>query len=127
MSRRGNTAPVAKLRHAIRQAMTTDDASASEAEQIGAAVSMVGAEIAAVVPRGSLYWMAPIQFVVEQMAPRVCRQHGVPLEQADNVAAYLMAGMNEYVVALASEFDVGHFEAWTAALAHREAGGAVSE
>ena len=97
-----------------------------ETAEIAAGVRAVAREIAPIVESGALYWRAPLQFVAEQMSGRVCRQHGLAEGRADDVAAYLLAGLNEYVVALAGEFDAEHFEAWTAAVGSRGSGGAAS-
>lgn len=78
-------------------------------------VRAVAEEIAPMVKPGSLYWTAPFQYVIEQMAPRVCVAHGLDPERVDDVAGYLLAALNEFAVALVGEFDLEHFEAWTAA------------
>lgn len=88
---------------------------AEEEHRIASGVYAVAKEIAPLVREGSLYWAAPLQYITEQMAPRVCAEHGVPLTNVDNVAGYLLAALNEYVVALVGEFDVAHFEQWIAA------------
>lgn len=94
--------------------------SASEADMIAAGVRLVAGEIAPLVKQGALYWTAPLQYVVEQMAPRVCREHGLELDRVEDVAGYLNAAFQEYVVALVGEFDVDHFEVWTAAMKVQE-------
>jgi hypothetical protein len=99
-------------------------ATADEAAEIGAGVQAVATEITGHVEPGALYWRAPFQFVCEQMAPRIARAHELPDEAADHVALYLLAALNEYVVALAGEFDRGHFVAWAAAEEARNGGGA---
>jgi hypothetical protein len=91
----------------------------SIADQVADGVRAVGHTIGPHVMPGSLWWQAPLQYVAEQMAPRVCAARGVELGRQDEVAAYLLAGLNEYVVALADGFDVEHFELWTAAIVAR--------
>lgn len=93
----------------------------TEADVVAVGVRAVAREIAPLVKPGALYWTAPLQYVVEQMAPRVCAEHGVDASRAGDVAGYLLAGMNEYIVALVGEFDIGQFEAWTAAAERQEA------
>lgn len=82
---------------------------------IGDGVRLVAEQIEEVADPRLLAVIAPLQFVAETSAVGVCRQHGVPLERFEDVAAYLLAALQEYVVALVGEFDVEHFEAWIAA------------
>lgn len=86
-----------------------------EADAVAVGVRHVAKDLVVLVKPGSLYWAAPLQYVCEQMAPRVCAEHGVDPDLVSEVAGYLLAGMNEYVVSLVGEFDVEHFKAWTAA------------
>lgn len=89
-------------------------------EEIAFGVLAVAREVSPHLDPGALYWVAPFTYVAEQMAPRVCAAHDVPPAQAEDVAAYLLAALNEYVVALVGEFDIEHYEAWTAAAALRD-------
>lgn len=88
---------------------------AVDAQEIARGVFAVTRDIAPHVKPGALYWQGPLQFVCEQMAGRVVRQYGLPAAERENVAGYLLAGLNEYVVALVGEFDRDHFAAWIAA------------
>lgn len=94
-----------------------------EVEEVVLGVRQTALQVQPFVKAGSLYWTAPLQYVIEQMAPRVCKAHNVPIERVEDVAAYLLSAMNEYVVALVGEFDVEHFEGWTAALERQEGAG----
>jgi hypothetical protein len=76
--------------------------------------------IADLVVPGSLFWVAPLQYVTEQMGVRFCEQNNM-MDRVDEVQAYLMAGLQEYAVALVADFDMDHFEAWTAAAAASDA------
>jgi AAA+ superfamily predicted ATPase len=87
-----------------------------EADQVGAGVRAVAKEIVGEVEPGSLYWRAPLQYIAEQMAPRIVKHHELEGVALDDLRAYLLAGINEYVIALAGEFDREHFEAWIAAM-----------
>lgn len=105
-----------RVRAAVRKAAErTLAVERSEAQEVAGGVLAVAQEIAPLVKPGSLYWTAPFQYVCEQMAPRVCAAHGLAGERREDVATYLLAGMNEYVVALVGEFNREHFEAWIAA------------
>lgn len=94
-----------------------------EADVVAVGVRAVAKEIMDQIEPGALYWRAPIQYVCEQAAPRVAGKFDVPDAKLDELRAYLMAGMQEYIVALVGEFDREHFEAWSAAMlaAEREA------
>lgn len=87
-----------------------------EADVVADGVRAVAREIASQVEPGSLYWRAPFQYTVEQMAPRIVAEHKLPEEAIDTVAAYVLAAFNEYVIALVGEFDQEHFAAWSAAM-----------
>lgn len=93
---------------------------ASEAQVIANGVYQVAREIEQVRHPLPLFARAPIQYVCEQMGWAVCKAKGIPMERHPDVAAYLLAGVQEYVVALFGEFDEAHFEEWTAALAMGE-------
>lgn len=88
-----------------------------EADQVAVGVRAVCKQIAPMVVAGSLYWTGPVQYVAEQMAVRVCAQYRLPPERHGDVAGYLLAAINEYIVGVVGGFDVEHFEAWTAAAA----------
>jgi len=98
-----------------------------EADTVAVGVRAVAKEIAAQIEPGALYWRAPIQYVCEQAAPRVAGKFDVPDAKLDELRAYLMAGMQEYIVALVGEFDREHFEAWSAAMLAAERGEAPTE
>jgi len=102
-------------RQAARQATEVLTRPDERADLVAAGVRSTAVLIADLVVPGSLWWVAPLQFVCEQMSVRVCHQHGLPPERRDDVATYLMAALQEYVHALAGEFDPEHFEAWIAA------------
>lgn len=87
-----------------------------EADVVAVGVRATAKEIVADVEPGALYWRAPLQYVCEQAAPRVAKQYEIPEEAIDELRAYLMAGMQEYLIALMGEFDREHFEAWAAAM-----------
>lgn len=93
---------------------------ASEAQAVANGVYQVAREIERVQHPLPLFARAPIQYVCEQMAWAVCKAKGIPLERHPDVAAYLLAGVQEYAVALFGEFDETHFEEWSAALAAGE-------
>lgn len=93
---------------------------ADEADIVGVGVRSTAKQIAVEVEPGSLYWRAPLQYVAEQMAPRIAKEHAIPDGVLDELRAYLLAGFNEYVIALAGEFDPDHFGAWMAAMLARE-------
>jgi hypothetical protein len=101
-------------------AAAADRAQVDEATKVGVGVRAVARQIVAEIEPGSLYWRAPLQYVCEQMAPRVAKQHGIPDAALDDLRAYLLAGLNEYVIALAGDFDGEHFRAWAAAMQARE-------
>lgn len=63
---------------------------------------------------------APLQYVCEQMAWAVCKAKGIPFERHTDVAAYLLAGLQDFAVSLFGDFKMEHFEAWTAAAAAGE-------
>lgn len=86
-----------------------------EARQIAAGVYGVAVLIRDEVPLGSLWFTAPCQFVAEQMAVRLADRHDIAGERVDDLAAYTLSGLQEYVVAFAGDFDMQHFEAWSAA------------
>lgn len=113
-----------RIRQAAKRAAAAAlvEVSADAAAEVAAGVLRVGRSIQANIPPGMLYWQAPFQFVAEEMALHVCRQYEIPIERRDEVAAYLLAGFHEYVVALVEGFDGEHFELWTAAQAAREEG-----
>lgn len=105
-----------RVRQAVRKAAARALAQPpTEAREIAAGVFHVAEAIAPLVKPGALYWSAPIQYVCEQMAARVVRAHGLEPAELENVAGYLTAGVNEYIVALVGEFDNEHFRAWIAA------------
>lgn len=101
-------------------AARADGARIDEATAIGVGVRAVAREIVNEVEPGALYWRAPLQYVAEQMAPRVAKAHSVPDSHLDDLRAYLLAGLNEYVIALAGEFDAEHFARWVEAIVARE-------
>lgn len=115
--RRGRVRIAAAAR---KLAAAADAREVTEADTIGAGVRAVAMQIVSEIEPGALYWRAPLQYVCEQMAPRVAKEHGIPESQVDDLAAYLLAGINEYVVTLAGEFDTDHFVAWAGAEAARE-------
>jgi hypothetical protein len=82
----------------------------SDADRVGLGVRQVARDLASAVIDGTLWWMAPLTYVAEQAAPRVCRQHGIDPARAEDVAAYLLNGLSELLVAMVGEFDVEHFE-----------------
>lgn len=105
-----------RMRAAARKALArAASVQEGESHDVARGVFATAQQIAPMVKPGSLYWTAPVQYVCEQMAPRVCKAHSLPLSMADDVAGYLLAGMNEYIVSLVGEFDAEHFEAWIAA------------
>lgn len=110
-TRRPRLAAAARKLAASMEAERSD-----EADQVAAGVRAVAKEIVNLIEPGSLYWRAPFQYVAEQMAPRIAKQHELPAAKLDELRAYLLAGINEYVVTLAGEFDPEHFEAWSAAM-----------
>lgn len=83
-----------------------------EADLVGVGVRAVAKEIVGEIEPGALYWRAPFQYVVEQAAPRIAKQFGVPEALMDELRAYLLAGLNEYLIALVGDLDVEHFENW---------------
>jgi hypothetical protein len=106
-----------RLQAAARKLAASMEAQrADEADVVAVGVRATAKEIMAVIEPGSLYWRAPLQYVCEQMAPRVAKQYGLPDDALDELRAYLMAGLQEYMVALVGEFDREHFEAWSAAM-----------
>lgn len=105
---------------ARKLAAAAEGARAGEADTVGIGVRAVGRQIASEVEPGSLYWRAPLQYAAEQMAPRILKEHGLPDSALEDLRTYLLAALNEYVIALAGEFDAQHFAAWSAALRARE-------
>lgn len=106
---------------ARKVAAAADGQRLDEADRIGIGVRDVVRQITPQIEPGSAYWRGPLQYVCEQMAPRVAKQHGIPDAALDDLRAYLLAGVNEYVIALAGDFDAEHFRAWSVALQAREA------
>lgn len=104
-------------------AAAAEDAHIGEADQVALGVRAVAKEIAGVVEPGALYWRAPLQYVCEQAAPRVAKEFGLPDDARDELSAYLMSGMQEFLVALMGEFDRDHFAAWVAAMLATESAG----
>jgi hypothetical protein len=106
-----------KLQAAARKlAASLETERKDEADEIGAGVRTIAKEIVGDVEPGSLYWRAPLQYIAEQIGPRLAREHKLEDVNLDELRAYLLVGFNEYVVALAGEFDPEHFKAWTAAM-----------
>lgn len=95
---------------------------ADEADVVAVGVRAVAKEIMAEIEPGALYWRAPLQYICEQAAPRVAKQFEIPDAKLDELRAYLLAGMNEYLIALMGEFDPKHFEAWSLAMIAAERG-----
>lgn len=106
----------------VRQLVIGDGGELSATDVVAVGVRQVARDIAGEVPEGALWWRAPLQFVAEQMAVRVCKARRIPEGRRDDMAAYLLSGVSEFVVALASDFDEEHFEAWTAAAKLAESG-----
>jgi hypothetical protein len=93
---------------------------ADEADVVGVGVRAVAKQIMAEVEPGALYWRAPMQYIAEQAAPRVAKHFNVPDAKLDELRAYLLSGMNEYLIALMGDFDAAHFETWVAAMVAAE-------
>lgn len=89
-------------------------------DEIAAGVRRTGLAIVDLAQPGALWWLAPLQYIAEQMSVRVCASHDLDPGERDDVAAYLLAGLQEFVHALAADFDPVHFRAWTAAIVERE-------
>lgn len=105
-----------RVRQAVRKAaFAIERRQVGEADVVAVGVRNVALELAPLAKAGSLYWLAPTQYVAEQMAPRVCEQYNLALERRDDVASYLMVAMQEFITALVGELDLEHFEAWVAA------------
>jgi hypothetical protein len=90
-----------------------------EATVIADGVYHVARETLAGTPRGELplpvYAYAPVAYATEMMAAVICRQRNWPDDRAHQVALYLLAGVQEVMVAAFSGFDPEHFEAWIGA------------
>lgn len=104
----------AAVRKAAARALETARAS-SEPNVIAEGVRSLAVDLEPHTTPGALYWTAPMAYIAEQAAPRICRMAELPAERVDDVAAYMHAALNEYVVALVDGFDSQHFEAWIAA------------
>lgn len=115
--RRGRSRVTAAAR---KLAAAAEARNADEADVVGVGVRAVAKQIMAEVEPGALYWRAPLQYVAEQAAPRVAKEFTIPAERMDELRAYLLAGMNEYLIALMGEFDPAHFEAWSMAMLDAE-------
>jgi hypothetical protein len=100
---------------------------ADEADVVAVGVRATAKEIMGLVEPGALYWRAPLQYVIEQAAPRVATQYSVPADKLDELRAYLLSGLNEFVIALMGDFDREHFEAWSAAMIAAERGDAAPD
>lgn len=98
-----------RTRAAVRRRQET------QAHTVAQGVYQVAREVERVQHPLPLFARAPIQYVCEQMAWAVCKARGIPLERHPDVAAYLLAGMMEFAVALFGDFKMEHFEEWTAA------------
>lgn len=124
--RRGERLRAAARKEAAR-ALEAIASTGDQVEQVVAGVRVTAALIVDVVPPGSLWWSAPLQFIAEQASVRVCKHYEIPMDRVDDVAAYLLGGLQEYMHAMIGEFDMQHFETWVAALTAREEGGAGRE
>lgn len=87
----------------------------SEADHIGVRVGELAKQAAPAAAPGMLQYLAPLMFVAERATIGVLKLHKLPADRGEDVEQYLLAALQEYVVAVAGEFDVNHFEAWTAA------------
>lgn len=109
-----------KIAHAAAAAALERERDADEAQVIARGVFAVARDLQSTVTPGSLYWTAPNAYVAEQAAPRICRMAQLPAGREDDVAAYLHAALNEFLVSLVEGFDAEHFEAWSAAQRRQE-------
>jgi hypothetical protein len=62
-----------------------------------------------------VYAFAPLAYVCEVTAAVLCERHELGAERQHEVALYLLAGMQEVLVAAVAGFDREHLEAWVAA------------
>lgn len=82
---------------------------------IGSGVMSIAIDLEGVRTVLPVFVTAPLVYVCEMVAARICERESWPEERLDHVAKYLMAGLQEFMVALVERFDVEHFEAWTTA------------
>lgn len=58
------------------------------------------------------WMMGPLLYVAEASAPAVVKAHKLPVEDGEDIAAYLMAGMADVLMSMVGAFDRKHFEQW---------------
>lgn len=106
-------------RRRVRAAVRKDGA--KDAQQIGSGVYAIVLDLQGRKLPLPVYITAPLIYVCEMIAASVCKRDETLKARHDDVSRYLMAAVNEFVVALVESFDAEHFEAWTAAAVRQEA------
>lgn len=83
-----------------------------EAHGIAAEVYAAVLDARPVIGSAPAWMMGPLLYVAEASAPAVVKAHRLPVDDGEDVAAYLMHGMADLLVSMVGGFDREHFEAW---------------